>query len=96
VTDEEIQKLAKALVSEVLGMIAPKPAPSPIAPPLEARWMRIADFAKRVGYSRTTIQNWVKAGMPAVETARGHRIEVRPAEEWIKMGGPRRAAHLDA
>lgn len=96
-TDEEIQKLAKALVGQVVEMLSRKPEPpTPAATPGRPRWMKVKDYAAHAGCSRTTVQTWIKAGLPAAKTTRGHRVDVPAADEWIKMGGIQRLGHLDA
>lgn len=96
-TDEDIQKLARAIVLEVATLIA-KPAPTAppkqSAPAVVVRWMSVSMYAKRVSYSRTTVQKWIKVGLPTVPGARGSRVEVAAADEWIKAGGVRRVKEL--
>lgn len=66
----------------------------------EPKYMTLAGFAKRIGYSRSTVRSWIVAGMPAVRGGRGHRVIVAAAERWIADGGPvaavRRLARTEA
>ncbi len=92
------RELAKAIVDELLDRLAPK-AP-PLAPKAvdEPRYLTISAYAKRVGWSRSTVQTWVRAGLPTVDGRGGARVDVRAADEWIKLGGIARSTggRLDA
>lgn len=93
--EKDVEKIAQAtarlLVAELakaLGVLAPPPPPAPKAEP---KYLGVSAFAARVGRSRTTVQNWIKLGLPTVPGRRGHLVKVGAADEWLKMGALRHA-----
>lgn len=88
-TEDEAKMIGRAIVDafiERMGVAAPAPCTPPS--PSEPRYMKVCDFAKSSGFSRATIQDYVKRGMPAIKLGkRGHRIDVKAAREWLAIGG---------
>jgi len=94
VTDEEVRRLGDAIgagiVKALVSAIQAKPTPSaPVLPASteEPRWMRINDYAKKRGFARSTIQQWITEGMPSAPMGRGYRVDVRAADAWLERGG---------
>lgn len=92
--EDEARKLGRAFAEGVLETLLGRhvrtdsPAPAPAL--AEPRWMKIGDYAKRRGFSRTTVQAWIAEGMPATPMKRGYRVDARAADEWVKAGGAAR------
>lgn len=78
----------KALADRIIATTEAKTQSSAKQP----RWVTVADFAKRTGYSRRTISNYIKMGMPTVGRGRGRRVILAAALAWIERGGPTAAA----
>lgn len=91
-TEDDAKKLARALVDELFSRIAPRPTP-PTTTSEDPVFMKVAQYAKRRGYSRSTIQLYLKQGMPSVNGRGGRRVDVRAADEWIRMGAGARELH---
>jgi hypothetical protein len=90
VSELDYKELARAVVDELLSRIAP-PAPPATVSRIEPKFLKVTDYAKRAGVSRSTVQAWVKRGMPHAPAPHGARIEVGPADEWLRQGGARAA-----
>jgi len=89
VTDEDAKRLARALVDEVMSRLGSTPVAAQAT--TEAKYMKVTDYAKRSGFCRSTVQELVRAGMPAIKVGkRGHKIDVRAADEWLRHGGAAR------
>lgn len=89
-TEDDAKKLANAIVDVVFERLSARlPAfASPQTDEREPKYMKVCDFARASGFSRATIQEYVKRGMPAIQLGkRGHRIDVHAAREWLKIGG---------
>ena len=84
-TDDDARKLAHAFVDALVSRLS---TDTRVVAAPEPRYMRVVDFAARVGYSRTTVQSWIRAGMPALRAGRGHRVDVRAAEAWLTTMRP--------
>jgi hypothetical protein len=61
-----------------------------------ARFMKVKAYAARVGYSQRTIENFIDEGLPTVGQRRLLRIDVEPADEWIRTLKARRRGQRDA
>jgi hypothetical protein len=46
--------------------------------------MKIKEYAARTGYSQRTIENFMTEGLPTVGEHRLRRVDVEPADEWIR------------
>jgi hypothetical protein len=71
----------------------------PVAMPAEApaaEFMKIADYARRTGYSVRTIENFLVDGLPTVGERRLRRVDVEPADECIRTRAARELDHQDA
>jgi hypothetical protein len=75
---------------------APREAASRGSPALPLTFMKIADYAARTGYSKRTIENFVREGLPTVGKRRLCRIDVEPADEWIRKRAAREDDEQDA
>lgn len=98
-TDDDARRLANAFVDALLarlagGAVMGAPQPRADAVEREPKYMKVTDFAKSTGFSRATIQDYVKRGMPSIQLGkRGHRIDVAAAREWLKIGGASHRGH---
>jgi hypothetical protein len=69
-------------------------AVTPGAPPV--KFMKIADYARRTGYSVRTVENFLVEGLPSVGERRLRRVDVEAADEWIRGRAARDQADHDA
>jgi hypothetical protein len=53
------------------------------------KFMKVATYAARTGYSTRTIETFITEGLPTVGQRRLRRVDIEPADEWIR----KRAAH---
>jgi len=90
-TDDDARKLARAFVQELRGLLGGHVVQR--TEPSDPVFMKIGAYAKSRGYSRSTIQEYLNAGMPHVGGRGGRRVDVRAADEWIKMGAAAREMH---
>lgn len=93
-TEDDARKIARALLDELFARIGGA-APVAAAPPPsdEPTFMKVAAYAKKRGYARSTIQKYLDAGMPSVPGRGGRRVDVRAADAWIRMGAGARELH---
>jgi hypothetical protein len=63
------------LIPEITG------APPHVAP---QKFIKIAEYARRTGYSTRTIETFISEGLPTVGARRLRRVDVEPADEWIR------------
>jgi hypothetical protein len=82
----EVRARLDALLAQLPALVVLEPAPPAPA------WMRVGKFAAARGYSSGTISRWCAAGLPHAGRGAGRRIDVVKADEWIRGGGPARAA----
>lgn len=72
-----------------------EPAPSPA--PAEPKYLSVAAYAKRVGYSEWKVREWVKDGLPHTNAPGTLRVIVADADRWIEQGpGARQGLRLVA
>lgn len=57
----------------------------------EPKWVTIAAFAKRTGFSRRTIERYLKSGLPAEGNGPARRIDVERADAWLRIELGRKA-----
>ena len=62
----------------------PKPVAVTAAEGPPAKFMKIAAYARRTGYSVRTIENFLIEGLPTVGERRLRRVDVEAADEWIR------------
>jgi hypothetical protein len=60
------------------------------------KFMKIAAYATRTGYSTRTIETFIGEGLPTVGERRLRRVDVEPADEWIRTQAPRERDAQDA
>lgn len=97
-TEDEARVLGRAFAEGFLDALAGRRvAPEANAAPTaaEPKWMTVSSYARSRGFARSTVTQWVAAGLPTVPGGSGQRVEVRAADEWIKAGGAARAVRLD-
>lgn len=94
-TEDDARKIARALLDELFARIGGGSAPIAAAAPSsdEPTFMKVATYAKKRGYARSTIQKYLDAGMPSVPGRGGRRVDVRAADAWIRMGAGARELH---
>jgi hypothetical protein len=63
---------------------------------LPPKFMKVADYAAHTGYSKRTIENFVREGLPTVGKRRLLRIDVEPADKWIRGRAAREDDEQDA
>ena len=83
------------------GPVAPAESVSVAAnpPPLglpAPEFMKVDEYATRVGYSPRTIANFIREGLPTVGRRRLLRIDVEAADEWIRTLRARRQEARDS
>jgi hypothetical protein len=66
----------------------------PALPP--PTFMKIREYAARTGYSKRTIENFMDEGLPTVGKGRLRRVDVEPADEWIRNRAAREQDEQDA
>jgi hypothetical protein len=71
------------------------PGAPPGPAPAEPVFMRLKEYAARVGYSKRTIEAFVARDLPTVGHGRLLRVEVRSADEWIRSLNGQRQKALD-
>lgn len=98
--EDDARRLGRAFAEGVLetflGRARATPTPQEPATGGEPRWMKINDYAKRRGFARSTVQQWIADGMPATPMGRGYRVDVRAADVWLQDGGAARCKRQDA
>jgi phage terminase Nu1 subunit (DNA packaging protein) len=60
------------------------------------KFMKAKEYAARVGYSVRTIENFIGEGLPTVGKGRLRRVDVEPADEWIRNRAAREDDEQDA
>ena len=83
---EETKALAEEIVRSLLervGLVV-SPAPAVAANPEPIYMTAAGKYAKRVGYGRTTVLKWVRAGMPSVPSGRrgSRQRQSRGRPDW--------------
>lgn len=68
-----------ARARRVLGLVAPMSAPE-----VEALYLKVPDYAKRIAVSESTAWALVKRGLPTIGAGRSRRVDVRRADEWLR------------
>lgn len=53
----------------------------------EAAFMKVADYADRVGVCKRTVENWISDGLPIVGAGRLRRVPVDEADTWFRNLG---------
>jgi hypothetical protein len=87
-TDQRVEVLrGRPDTGAMSNMTAVPGAAGPEAPP--SKFMKVASYAARTGYSTRTIETFITEGLPTVGQRRLRRVDVEPADEWIRN----RAAH---
>jgi hypothetical protein len=61
-----------------------KPADPSRSNPPAPKFMKIKEYAARTGYSPRTIEYFMDEGLPTVGEHRLRRVDVEPADEWIR------------
>ena len=92
-TEDDARKLARAIVDEVFSRFGSQPAQPQPPPPSEPLFMKVSAYAKTRGFARSTIQEYLDAGLPCVAGRGGRRVDVRAADAWIRMGAAARELH---
>lgn len=87
-----LRDLGEMILKRADGGAAPGTAKTSATP--EPRLMTVKSYAKRAGYATSTVQRWVKMGIPHVPSGRGVRIKVAAADAWIESGGARETARV--
>lgn len=86
-TDDDAKKLARALVDEVFARLGGGLVRRDIKPDnAEPQFMKVSAFAKSRGFARSTVQGYLKAGMPSIAMRGGKRVDAKAADEWIRLG----------
>jgi len=70
-------------------------SPPPLGLPAP-EFMKVDEYATRVGYSPRTIANFIREGLPTVGRRRLLRIDVEAADEWIRTLRARRQEARDS
>ncbi|MGO9000318.1 MAG: hypothetical protein ACLQVI_43890 [Polyangiaceae bacterium] len=60
------------------------------------KFMKIAAYAARTGYSTRTIETFIGEGLPTVGERLLRRVDVEPADEWIRTQATRERDDQDA
>lgn len=95
-TEDEARKAGRAFALGILDALrAGAETPKVTSPTSDRspRWMKVSEYAKTRGFSRSTVQAWIADGMPATAMGRGYRVDVAAADAWLEHGGARRARH---
>ncbi len=78
--DDHLEWLRNALKDpEVRELVRQTLTPVEFATPLQ--------YAERHGVGRSTIFEWLKAGLPSFKQGKVRRIPVAEADSWLKAGG---------
>jgi hypothetical protein len=78
-------------VGEMMQVLVPRPAEqAPMAPVA----LKVADFAKRWGFSKREIENRIRRGLPIVGEGRARRIVVAQGDAWMENHGESRRHEL--
>lgn len=85
-TEEELRKVAGYMVDALVERLSER-QPEPTATvSSEPRWMNVTQYAKRSGFSRSTLYKYIRQGLPGAEAQGGFRVDVRAADKWISQG----------
>ena len=60
------------------------------------KFMKVATYAARTGYSARTIETFITEGLPTVGQRRLRRVDVEPADEWIRNRAARERDDQDS
>jgi hypothetical protein len=95
----ETEALGASLLESVPAAHVPMPFAKGTSPQTEPGtepvFMKLAEYAGRVGYSVRTIANFVDDGLPTVGGGRLRRVDVAAGDEWIRALAARRREARD-
>ena len=90
------REIAEALVEaiesndEIATRLRARLSATPVEP--TAMFATVANYAHRVGFSRRSIENMIRDGLPTIGVGSGLRIDVERADAWVRL---RRAPRPD-
>jgi hypothetical protein len=86
-TEQDLMRILGQAFQRVGEQLAASAEPKQAAK-VEPLFMTVKQYAATRGYSEGAIRKWIKIGMPAAKTGRGHRVRVGAADQWLDAGGP--------
>lgn len=68
-----------ALAARLRGVLGAEPQA-----PQGAPFMRVEEYAARRGFSRKSVERWIRSGMPSLGEGVGRRVDVERADAWLR------------